>query len=221
MCIRYSVFHDALVHWSREVKAWIPLEDWTEGKDLYPGYLGPVLIPDEMHGRRIEVCRWGLQPWWPKLKSGAPDGNWGKRNAYNARSETVYSKPTFREPIKRRRCIVPVSAIYERADRWVRILPATREVLTVAALYEPPNDLSDRTTYTLVTTEPNECVGNVHDRMPVILAERDVDLWMDLATPPDVLRALMTPCPDEWLRVEDGGPIVPPRKPTEGTEPLF
>lgn len=216
MCIRYSKDQRELVIWSRQIEAWVTYSDWTEGADTFPGYVAPIAMADETHGVRLELARWGLQPWWAKKKSGHPDPNWGKKNAYNARSETVFQKATFRDAIKNRRCIVPATAIFERGDgRWVSVRPVDEAVFGIAALYEPQNSLSNVTTYSLVTTEPNAIMGEVHDRMPVILSREDYGMWLDLDTPREDLVKMMTPCPDEWLRIEDGGPIVTTRKPKE------
>ena len=117
-------------------------------------------------------------------------------------------KPTFREAFKRRRCAIPAEAFYERAEgRWLRVSPAQGELFAFAGLWEEPNErTAGMPTYTMVTTEPNESVGEVHDRMPVVLTPGTEGLWMSGDSPLDLLRELLVPCPAEWTKVEDAGP---------------
>lgn len=154
-------------------------------------------------GGEILLGRWGLQPTWAK------EADFGKRSAYNARAETVAEKPTFRSAFRHRRCVVPASAFYERAaGRWLRIAPAADEPFAIAGLWEEPNEHTHGLpTFTMVTTEPNASIGEVHDRMPVVLAASDVEGW--IASRADIrdLNGLLVPCPPEWMRVEDAGPV--------------
>src|SRR5437763_662592 len=81
--------------------------------EVFPGDVGAMLGgPPE--ARTLVAARWGMQPVW------ANDSRWGKKNAYNARSETMWEKPTFRTAVRSRRCLVPAKEFYERADgRWM------------------------------------------------------------------------------------------------------
>src|SRR4051794_10001380 len=130
MCVRFDQDTGTLVHWSKVVKAWIPYADWRDGLDAYPGYQAAIMI--DRKGQRILVnAQWGMVPPWAK------DAAFGKKNAYNARCETVNEKATFRSAFKSRRCVVPISAFYERMDgRWIRFRGQT-QVLAVAGLWEP------------------------------------------------------------------------------------
>src|SRR5467141_3454836 len=102
-------------------------------------------------------------------------------------SETAAEKPAFRDAIKRRRCLIPADSFYE----WKRIGPkekqpynfglATGSLFAFAGLWDrwrdPKNNILE--TCTILTTEPNSLVADVHDRMPVILRQEDYDLWLD------------------------------------------
>ena len=170
--------------------------------DAFPGSETAILIPE--NGEELLVgARWGLVPPWAK----SPD--FGRKNAYNARAETVAEKPSFRAAFRHGRCVVPAAAFYERAEgRWIRLSPKEGETsFALAGLSERANDVSPVRTFTMVTTEPNEAVADVHDRMPVVLAPEDVGAWLDPEADPSELHALLLPCPPEWLSVEDAGPV--------------
>ena len=137
--------------------------------------------------RRLSAFRWGLVPWWAK------DPSIGAR-AFNAKAETVKDKPMFRSAIDRRRCIVPADAFYEwapaadgdptrRKQPWCFRASSGPGLLLVGGLWEQwrPSDQESATplhTCTILTTVANELVGRVHDRMPVLIAEDDLEEWL-------------------------------------------
>ncbi len=154
--------------------------------------------------RRLSPFRWGLVPWWAK------DPSIGAR-AFNAKAETVRNKPMFRGAIDKHRCVIPADAFYEwaparrgelagRKQPWCFRAPASG-LLLLAGLWEnwrPRDDQSAPALYTctILTTEANEVVGQVHDRMPVLIAEGDLDEWLS----PDplgerALERLLSPAP--------------------------
>ena len=143
-----------------------------------------VTVPQADSGlRQLSAFRWGLVPWWAK------DPSIGAR-AFNAKAETLRDKPMFRNAVDRQRCIVPADAFYEWApatptDRVRRKQPwcfrnaAGSGLLLMGGLWERwrPRDAESVTplyTCTILTTEANELVGHVHDRMPVLIAEEDL-----------------------------------------------
>jgi putative SOS response-associated peptidase YedK len=124
--------------------------------------------------------RWGLIPFWAK------DPNIGLRTI-NAKAETITTAPAFREAIKFRRCLVPADAFYE----WQKLDAKTKQPFAIAmkdgqpyalaGLWEKWKDRksgSELLTFTIITTDPNEVVQPMHDRMPVIIPERDYDHWL-------------------------------------------
>ena len=183
--------------------------------EVFPGDVGAILGgPPEK--RNLIPARWGMQPVWVN------DPRWGKKNAYNARSETLFEKPTFRAAVKSRRCLVPAQEFYERAEgRWIRMLPEDGEPLLIAGLFEPVNNLSDLPTYTLVTTLPNLRIVDYNDRMPVLLTPEDAVRWLDKETPIEELPSLMIPCPEDLLRIEDAGPVGKPKATPQPPPTLF
>jgi len=110
----------------------------------------------------------------------------------NARAEEVATKPAYREALKKRRCLVPADAFYE----WRRIDKKTKhpfafalksgEPYAMAGLWErwQPKEGEPLETFTILTTDPNELMEPVHNRMPVILAADDYDRWLEPGGPP-------------------------------------
>lgn len=129
-------------------------------------------------GRGMTLLKWGLVPSWAK------DASIGAK-LINARSETVEEKPSFREAFRRRRCIVPADGFFEWKRTEGRKQPFYFRMrddrpFGFAGLWErwegEGGDVLD--TCTILTTEANEVLRPVHDRMPVILHPDDYELWL-------------------------------------------
>lgn len=130
--------------------------------------------------RGVVPMRWGLVPsWWSKRLKEM------RMATFNARAETVAEKPMFRDAFKKRRCLIPASGYYEWQDTPSGKQPYyfTRrdgQVMTIAGLWSNWKDKTtgeDLKSCTMVITEPNKFVADVHDRMPVILEARDFEQW--------------------------------------------
>ena len=141
--------------------------------------------------REIAMLRWGLVPFWAKdLKAGT--------NMINARGEGIEAKPAFRDAVKQRRCVVPATGFFEwqgepgRKQPFAVTLP-DHALLAFAGLWErwKPADGEPVETFTIVTTDANEQVARIHDRMPVILPMDAIDTW--LTAPPDEALKLLKP----------------------------
>ena len=137
-----------------------------------------IVREDRDNGRVADQYRWGLIPGWAK------DPSIGNKLA-NARGETLAEKPSFRTAFKHRRCLVPASGFYEwktiagkKHPYYIR--PAGDELFGLAGIAELWNgpDGAARTV-ALITTEPNELMRTIHDRMPVIIPVRDYGAWLD------------------------------------------
>ncbi len=135
----------------------------------------------EHDGRRLlGSFRWGLLPFWAKDKKLAA------RNI-NARAETVASKPTFKESLAKRRCLIPVDGFYEWQRRDKGKLPhyvyrRDGSPLALAGLWstwKDPDTGERLRTCTIITGEPNDLVAPIHDRMPVVLPEAAWAAWLD------------------------------------------
>jgi len=136
---------------------------------------------------------------------------WGVRKhgsapVVNARAETAGEKPLFRDAMRRRRCVVVADGFYEwRAQGKTRqpflFQLADGGPFGIAALWEPPRD-DQPETCVLLTTAPNELVGSLHDRMPVLVAPEKVGEWLDPAVEdPAKLSGLLDPFPSARMRM--------------------
>jgi putative SOS response-associated peptidase YedK len=183
--------------------------------DLAPTYnLAPTdeaaVVVEREDRRAIRAYRWGLIPSWAKDEKIAS-------KLFNARAETLATSGAFRESFRRRRCIVPADGFYE----WQRsgglrqpflIQRADGAPLALAGLWSgwrhPETEQVIRT-FTIVTTSANGPVSAVHDRMPVILEQRDWSRWLDPSTQ-DVaeLEELLVPVPDDELVLYPVRPLV-------------
>jgi len=162
-----------------------------------PQSFQPIVRLSRDSGRReAALLRWGLVPFWARDAKLAI-------STINARAEDAASKPAFREALKKRRCLVPADAFYE----WQRLDPKTRrpfafalasgEPYAFAGLWESwqpkaPTGAVALETFTILTTEPNELMAPVHNRMPVIIEPKSYDRWLDTsstALPLELLRS--------------------------------
>jgi len=186
--------------------------------------------------RALGTFRWGLVPSWAK------DPAIGNR-MINARAEGIEAKPAYRAALARRRCIIPADHFYE----WQRRTssdgkPAGRlpyaihrrdgQPMAFAGLWEVWRDPADPgspalKTCVIVTTEANELMAPVHDRMPVVLGRDSWQRWLDPSTDAAAARSLLVPAPSEWFELfpvstrvnnvrHDGPDLLEPLDPPPG-----
>jgi putative SOS response-associated peptidase YedK len=170
--------------------------------DLQPSFnVAPtqkILSVVQEEDRTLTALRWGLIPSW------ADDPAIGNR-MINARSEGVMEKPSFRSAFRRRRCLIPADGFYEWLKQGGEKIPfyfhlKENKPLAFAGLWET-NDKSGETltTCTILTTEANEVMAPIHDRMPVILPAEEYDHWLDPEAEPEELMTLLRPYEDDDL----------------------
>ena len=148
-----------------------------------------AIIRQGPRGRVLEPMRWGLIPHWSKEPTT-------RYATFNARSEDAADKPTYRGPMRYRRCLVPTGGFYE----WRRV-GNTKQAHHIRLADEQPFALAglwdcwggELQSFSILTTRPNEMLAQVHDRMPVILDAEDYDRWLapevqDPAQVADLLR---------------------------------
>ncbi|HET8647235.1 MAG TPA: SOS response-associated peptidase, partial [Vicinamibacteria bacterium] len=133
----------------------------------------------------------------------------------NARAETVASRPAFRDAFASRRCLVPADGFFEwkrlgSTRQPYRICRPDRRPFAFAGLWQPAEDGPGETcgTCAILTTVPNELVRGIHDRMPVILAPRQFDLWLAPGSPRSALTELLRPAPEGELTAYPVSPRV-------------
>jgi putative SOS response-associated peptidase YedK len=170
--------------------------------NVAPQSVQPVVRLNRDSGsREFALARWGLVPFW------AREAKFGY-TTINARCEEVATKPAYREALKKRRCLVPSDAFYE----WQRIDKKTRhpyafalksgDPYAFAGLWESwkPKEGEPLETFTILTTDPNELMAPIHNRMPVILAEADYQRWLEPGDPTRPPVDLLRPYPAEKMR---------------------
>jgi putative SOS response-associated peptidase YedK len=157
----------------------------------------------------VQAYAMGLIPHW------AADPSIGNR-MINARAETLTELPSFKLLVDRRRCIIPADGFYEwrkegkrKVPMWVHL--KSREPFGLAGLrdvWRKP-DGKRVESFTIITTEPNELIQPIHNRMPVILRPEDEDRWLDISrTTFAKARSLLKPLPAELMDAHDVSPIV-------------
>lgn len=164
-------------------------------------------------GRGATFFKWGLVPSWAK------DTSMGAR-LINARSETVAEKPAFRQAFKQRRCIIPADGFYEWQRTDGRKQPfffhmRDERPFGFAGLWEKWEGEGGRVvnSCTILTTEANEVLQPVHDRMPVILHPEDYELWLNGdARQLDHIKEMLQPYPArEMVGYPVGAAVSSPR----------
>jgi putative SOS response-associated peptidase YedK len=156
----------------------------------------------------MRLFRWGLIPHW------AEDAKIGDR-LINARSETVRTKPSFRSAFKYRRCLIPTTGFFEWKREGTRKRPhfigmKDDEPFAFAGIWErwTAPDGTEVETCAILTTESNELVGSIHNRMPVILHPDNYDRWLDPGVPPESLEELLIPYPSELMDTREVSNLV-------------
>ena len=169
--------------------------------NIAPTQPAPVVLSKiEQPGRRFELLRWGLIPSWAK------DPAIGAR-MINARAETIAGKPSFRSAFKQRRCLIVADGFYEwqkleRKKQPFYIHLRDRVPFGLAGLWECWERGGDEAieSCTIITTEPNEVVAPLHNRMPVILHRKDYDVWLDPENRrTEELASLLRPYPPDQM----------------------
>lgn len=172
--------------------------------NLVPNYnIAPTIsVPILTNTRRYTYAHFGLIPSWAKERS---------QMQINARSESVFEKVTFKEAYRARRCILLVNGYYEwlKGSGGTKSVPyfissKTSDYFAFAGLYEEWYDNALGKTIlscALLTTEPNETIEPIHDRMPVILAKDTWETWLDPKSDYHTLNKLYTPYPHSEMQM--------------------
>jgi len=176
--------------------------DYKTGNNISPGQLVTAVVHDEKN--RLVNFRWGLIPSWAK------DPSIGSK-MFNARAETVSVKPSFRSAFRKRRCLIIADGFYE----WQKLEKVKKPFyfslksgrpFGFAGLYESwtSPDQKQIRTCTIITTDSNELVMPIHDRMPVILSKESASIWINLQNQnKEELLSLLKPYPEEGMKMEE------------------
>ena len=177
MCSRYSLTSPPEA--VRQYFGYDRHEDFPPRYNIAP--TEPVLVVKRADngGREPVLMRWGLIPSWVKDPREFA-------TLINARSETAAEKPSFRGPMRHRRCLVPADGFYEWTGKAGAKTPhlirqKNRELMALAAIWDHwlGADGSEIDTVAILTTEANADMAHIHDRMPVLIPKAAFDIWLD------------------------------------------
>lgn len=202
MCGRYTVtvtLEELVVRFAMD-RTSFPY--YRQKYNVAPGQMIMAVLHDGEANRAGEL-KWGFVPSWAK------DSKIGYR-MINARAETILHKPAFRTPLERKRCIIPADSFYEwkknasgSGKQPMRIQLNSGSLFAMAGLYDTwlAPDGSKLSTCTIITTESNELIAGIHERMPVILRPEDEAGWLNRSNrDPARLLHLLKPFPAKEMR---------------------
>lgn len=207
MCGRYSLFanKEELIDRFDIING---LEwEWEERYNIAPSQ-NVLAVVGSAEGNRAGFLRWGLIPFWANdIKIG--------NKMINARAETLHEKRSFKHLLERRRCLIIADGFYEwkkegSQKQPYRIQLKSQEPFAFAGLWDrwQQGDTIIQSC-TIITTEANELVKEVHHRMPVILEKEDESIWLDRSiTDPQLLKEHLRPYDAEQMELFPISPLV-------------
>ncbi len=180
--------------------------------NIAPTTQQPIVRQSRETGEReLVLARWGLVPFFTKDLKDVKG-----LSTINARAETITKAPTWREPFRKRRCLVPANAFYEwpKAGKPPKqpyaFELANGQPMALAGLWDAWKDAQGHwlQSFAIVTTEANEVMSRIHPRMPVILHTRDFDRWLDRGETEQLPFDLLRPYESEDMEVFEANPKV-------------
>jgi putative SOS response-associated peptidase YedK len=201
MCGRYLLSNSAALRAEMERLTGLTFEEYAPRPryNVSPSQLNPVVATDPGGRPRAALMRWGLVPFWDQSEKP-------KFAPINARSEEMLGKPTFRQSVQQRRCVVPADGFFEwkRPDAHTK-LPyciglTDGAPFFMAGIHEAATPTRPET-FALLTVGPNELMRPIHDRMPVILDEPAARRWLEPGPmTPEKAASLCVPYPATRMR---------------------
>jgi putative SOS response-associated peptidase YedK len=192
-----------------DVEFFLQEDEYLPSYNVAPSQSVLAVINNGAHNK-MGFLRWGLIPPWAK------DISIGYK-MINARAETLTEKPSFRNAYKKKRCLIVADSFYE----WKRIDSKTKtpmriklksdELFAMAGLWESWKSPEGNSIFScsVITTQPNELVQDIHDRMPVILKPEDERFWLDPSiTDTTKLQHLLKPLDQRLMEVYEVSPLV-------------
>lgn len=151
------------------------------------------MIPVIRNSKEVDFLKWGFKPNWftdPQSEKGF----------INARSETILEKPSFKRAFEKRRCLIIADGYYEwkiigRIKQPYYIKRKDSQVFAMAGIWEDES-------CAILTTDANALIAPFHDRMPVILTEKNYENWLNASSPiQSIIMPLLTPTLSETLQI--------------------
>jgi len=175
--------------------------DLIKRYNVAPGQLALVLTSEQPD--TFQYFKWGLVPSWAK---DTAIGN----KMINARAETIFEKPSFKNLILKKRCLVICDGFYEwiagngKKKQPLRILMRDEQAFAMAGLWDSRTDLNTGEilhTFTIITTSSNSLIAPVHDRMPVILNGTNEKKWLDSGLTAEETVSILIPYPETLMKM--------------------
>lgn len=166
--------------------------------NLAPSQLIAVVGQRAIGTRGLALLNWGLVRGWEKSPRDS-------LRPINARSETIREKPMFRDLIESRRCIIPADGFYEWLKQGKQKIPhhirlKSKGIMGFAGLWDTWTNGTDKlATCCVITTQANELLRPLHERMPVILERKDFGAWLNPTTSKRVIDDMMRTYPEERM----------------------
>jgi len=180
-CGRYTLHQKAEALAKRYNLASVP-NGLRENFNVAPGQIMPIITEVEDGKWKLELMKWGLVPFWAK------DPKIGYK-LINARDDTIFTKPTWRNVILKKRALIPADGFYEwkkpsnakERKQPFYIHPKHMDLFSFAGVWDSWKDVEGKEfkTYSIITTEPNKEMSSIHNRMPVILDPEDEASWLE------------------------------------------
>jgi putative SOS response-associated peptidase YedK len=217
MCYHYS-----LTKKQEEIMKMIQAEWEMPFEPIYHinGFDFPVMPVITMkEPRKVQAYSWGLVPHWSKSLA---DAQKLRTQTLNARSETVFEKPSFRTYVEQNRCLVLADGFYEWMDFAKKKYPHyvhldEKNLFAFAGLYTHWTDKETGEllkTFTILTTDANPLMARIHNvkkRMPLILPKEQWDTWLDPSLNKEQIAALFTPCSDGNMKAHTISKLITTR----------
>ena len=208
MCGRYSITADIdsldkRVSFSKKETRHIPRFNVSPAQDV-------LTLTSDGTSNHAQFMKWGLIPFWAK------DPSIGIR-MINARAETIEERPAFRQAFQQKRCLILADGFYEwinigKTKIPMRITLKSDEPFGFAGIWDSWKSPSGEivTSCSIITTTPNNVVKPIHNRMPVIIPEKQERLWLEPTTPliTNTLKNLLTPYPAEYMKAYEVSSLV-------------
>ncbi|MBI5009065.1 MAG: SOS response-associated peptidase [Bacteroidia bacterium] len=165
---------------------------------------------------KIRLLKWGLIPYWTR---GIDEANEIRLKTFNAKSESLDTKPSFSAGFKSKRCIIPVKGFFEWQHAGKEKLPwyiyrADNEIMSLAGIYDEwteSNTGEQFTTFSIITTDANLLMSEIHNskkRMPVLLEKESELLWLNTALDLVDAKRLLRPASEEILKAHTISPLI-------------
>lgn len=164
--------------------------------DFYPSQDAVIVLGSEK--RVLTLGKWGFS------------NDYNKRIVINARAETIMEKPMFKNSFYSARCIIPANLFYEWKDEGnskklkYKIGLEGSDLISLGAIYKVSIDENQKKhiTFVIITTEAEGDVKEIHNRMPLIIQDKDLDLWLNNNTPLQLVKKILKPSANFKFTIE-------------------